>query len=221
MPPVIVAVDGPSGSGKSSVSKGVAQRLGFAYLDTGAMYRAVTWWALHEGIGVDAVAGRIGQCAILSGTDPAAPTISVGGTDVSEAIRTPEVTAAVSAYSAVPEVRTALVEQQRRVAAGVAKGLVAEGRDLGTVVFPDADLKVYLTADVAARAQRRAAENAQRGHNSDVGDTHQSLTARDAADSGRAVSPLQVADDAVEVDATHLTLAEVIDHVTALVKART
>ncbi|HQR79688.1 MAG TPA: (d)CMP kinase [Actinomycetota bacterium] len=221
MPPVIVAVDGPSGSGKSSVSKGVAQRLGFAYLDTGAMYRAVTWWALHEEIGVDAVAGRIGQCAILSGTDPAAPTISVDGTDVSEAIRTPEVTAAVSAYSAVPEVRTALVEQQRRVAAGVAKGLVAEGRDLGTVVFPDADLKVYLTADVAARAQRRAAENAQRGHNSDVGDTHQSLTARDAADSGRAVSPLQVADDAVEVDATHLTLAEVIDHVTALVKART
>lgn len=221
MPPVIVAVDGPSGSGKSSVSKGVAQRLGFAYLDTGAMYRAVTWWALHEEIGVDAVAGRIGQCAILSGTDPAAPTISVDGTDVSEAIRTPEVTAAVSAYSAVPEVRTALVEQQRRVAAGVANGLVAEGRDLGTVVFPDADLKVYLTADVAARAQRRAAENAQRGHNSDVGDTHQSLTARDAADSGRAVSPLQVADDAVEVDATHLTLAEVIDHVTALVKART
>lgn len=221
MPPVIIAVDGPSGSGKSSVSKGVAQRLGYQYLDTGAMYRAVTWWALANAVSEADAATRIDECHIVSGTDPTAPTISVNGVDVSEAIRTPQVTAAVSAYSAVPEVRQVLVGLQRQVAAAVPKGLVAEGRDLGTVVFPDADLKVYLTADVAARAQRRAAENAERGHSAHVGDTHAALSARDAADSGRAVSPLQVADDAVQVDATDMTLAEVIDHVTSLVQEHT
>ena len=142
--------------------------------------------------------------------------MTVNGQDVSEAIRTPEVTAAVSAYSAVPEVREALVLMQRDAAANAGAGLVAEGRDLGTVVFPNANLKVYLTADVQARAQRRAAENAERGHDADVADTHESLSARDAADSGRAVSPLQIAPDAVEVDATFMTLPEVIDHVTKL-----
>ena len=137
---------------------------------------------------------------------------------MSDAIRSPEVTAAVSRYSAVPEVRKALVEMQREAAGNAGAGLVAEGRDLGTVVFPEANLKVYLTADVQARAERRAAEDAGRGHDADVADTHQSLAARDAADSGRAVSPLQVAADAVEVDATFMTLPEVIDHVTALVQ---
>ena len=220
MPAVIVAVDGPSGSGKSSVSRGVAQRLGYEYLDTGAMYRAVTWWALQNGLSAPQAAERIADCVIVSGTDPSGPVITVNSEDVSEAIRTPEVTAAVSGYSAVPEVRRALVEQQQAVAATAAQGLVAEGRDLGTVVFPDADLKVYLTADLAARAARRAAEDAQRGHTGDVADTHESLTARDAADSGRAVSPLQLAEDAIEVDATFMTLDEVIDHVTALVEER-
>ncbi len=221
MPVVIVAIDGPSGSGKSSVSKGVASRLGYDYLDTGAMYRAVTWWALDNGIVEADVPGRLKQCVLTSGTDPLAPTIAVNGVDVSEAIRTPEVTAAVSRFSAIPEVRTALVGMQQKVARDAASGLVAEGRDLGTVVFPQADLKVYLTADVAARAQRRAAEDAQRGHDADVALTHESLAARDAADSGRAVSPLQIAEDAVEVDATDMTLPEVIDHVTSLVQERT
>ena len=216
MPPVIVAIDGPSGSGKSSVSKGVATRLGFEYLDTGAMYRAVTWWALDNRVSTEEIAGRLGECAIISGTDPEAPFVTVNAVDVSEAIRSPEVTAAVSRYSAIPEVRTMLVEMQREAAGNAGTGLVAEGRDLGTVVFPNANLKVYLTADVQARAQRRAAENAERGHDADVADTHQSLAARDAADSGRAVSPLQVAADAVEVDATFMTLPEVIDHVTKL-----
>ncbi len=216
MPPVIVAIDGPSGSGKSSVSKGVASRLGFEYLDTGAMYRAVTWWALDNGLSTEEIAGRLGECAIISGTDPEAPFVTVNAVDVSEAIRSPEVTAAVSRYSAIPEVRTMLVEMQREAAGNAGTGLVAEGRDLGTVVFPNANLKVYLTADVQARAQRRAAENAERGHDADVADTHESLSARDAADSGRAVSPLQIAADAVEVDATFMTLPEVIDHVTKL-----
>lgn len=218
MPPVIVAIDGPSGSGKSSVSKGVATRLGFEYLDTGAMYRAVTWWALDNRVSTEEIAGRLGECAIISGTDPEAPFVTVNAVDVSEAIRSPEVTAAVSRYSAIPEVRTMLVEMQREAAGNAGTGLVAEGRDLGTVVFPNANLKVYLTADVQARAQRRAAENAERGHDADVADTHESLSARDAADSGRAVSPLQIAADAVEVDATFMTLPEVIDHVTALVQ---
>lgn len=221
MPVVIVAVDGPSGSGKSSVSKGVASRLGYDYLDTGAMYRAVTWWALDQEVSEQDIPDRLGECEITSGTDPLDPSITVNGVDVSVAIRTPEVTAAVSRYSAVPEVRAALVRMQRQVARDVAKGLVAEGRDLGTVVFPGADLKVYLTADVTARAQRRAAEDAQRGHDADVAQTHESLAARDAADSGRTVSPLQIADDAVEVDATDMTLPEVIDHVAALVQERT
>jgi cytidylate kinase len=218
--PVVVAIDGPSGSGKSSVSKGVADRLHFEYLDTGAMYRAVTWWALVNQVPTDQIAGRLDECAIISGTDPLAPFVTVNGQDVSEAIRTPEVTAAVSAYSAVPEVRKALVQMQRDCVGNAGLGLVAEGRDLGTVVFPDATLKVYLTADVQARAARRAAENAQRGHDADVATTHESLAARDAADSSRAVSPLQMADDAVHVDATYMTLPEVIDHVTALVKER-
>jgi len=218
--PVIVAVDGPSGSGKSSVSKGVATGLGYDYLDTGAMYRAITWWGLQNDVSDSQIADRLGDIQLISGTDPAHPTIAVGGVDVSEAIRTPAVTAAVSRYSAVPEVRTALVARQREVAQAARKGLVAEGRDLGTVVFPDATLKVYLTADVEARAARRAAENAERGHDADVSDTHQSLAARDAADSSRAVSPLQAARDAVHVDATFMTLAEVIDHVTALVEER-
>jgi cytidylate kinase len=126
----------------------------------------------------------------------------------------------VSRYSAVPEVRAALVRMQQEIAAAAERGLVAEGRDLGTVVFPGATLKVFLTADVAARAARRAAENAQRGQDGDVDDTHASLSARDAADSSRAVSPLQAAPDAVHVDATFMTLPEVIDHVASLVEEK-
>lgn len=218
--PVIVAVDGPSGSGKSSVSKGVARRLGYDYLDTGAMYRAITWWGLKHGVAEREITGRLAEIQVTSGTDPKHPTIAVDGLDVSDAIRTPEVTAAVSRYSAVPEVRAALVAQQRDLAAAATIGLVAEGRDLGTVVFPDATLKIYLTADVEARAARRAAEDAERGHVADVGTTHEGLAARDAADSSRAVSPLQAAPDAVHVDATFMTLPEVIDRVTELVEER-
>lgn len=202
------------------MSKGVASRLQFEYLDTGAMYRAVTWWGLVQHVPPETIAHHLDECAIISGTDPQAPFVTVNGQDVSEAIRTPEVTAAVSAYSAVPQVRAALVQMQREAAGNAGAGLVAEGRDLGTVVFPDATLKVYLTADVEARAARRAAENAQRGHDADVDATGESLAARDAADSSRAVSPLQMADDAVHVDATYMTLAEVIDHVTGLVEER-
>ncbi len=224
----VVAIDGPSGSGKSSVSKGVARALGLDYLDTGAMYRAMTWWVLQRGVDLDdqrAIASLADQPAIDSITDPDAPGITVDGTDVAEAIRGPEVTAAVSAVSAVPEVRRRLVDLQRgevEQSADRGRGIVVEGRDIGSVVLPDADLKVYLTADVAVRAQRRAAQDAGLAHGSaGVGATAEDLVRRDTHDSTRAASPLQVAPGAVALDATDLTLAQTIDAVVQLVRERT
>ena len=222
----VIAVDGPAGSGKSSVCLGVAQRLGLRYLDTGAMYRAMTWAMLDAGVDVDdaaAVAERGADVTILSGTDPQAPTIHVGSTDVSGPIRGDEVTAGVSAVSAVPAVRERLVAIQRSEveqarAAGV--GIVVEGRDITTVVLPDADLKVFITADAAVRARRRAAQDVVLGKDGvDVGQTHSALLERDAKDSGREASPLAQSDDAVVVDTTLLTLPEVIDEVCALAEA--
>ncbi len=215
---VVVAVDGPSGSGKSSVSRGVATRLGLRYLDTGAMYRAVTWRLLQLGVEVDdpqAVARAAEDVVVVPGTDPAAPTIHADGVDVSGPIRSPEVTAAVSAVSAVPAVRAVLVREQREAIGD--GGIVVEGRDIGTVVAPDAAVKVFLTASPEARASRRTAELT---HTDDVEATRADLARRDRHDSGRAVSPLLRADDAVEVDATHLTLEQVIDRVVGLVASR-
>lgn len=224
MRPPVLAVDGPAGSGKSSVCRGVAARLGLRYLDTGAMYRAMTWAMLESGVDVDdaaAVATAAPAVEIISGTDPSAPTIHVGSVDVSTPIRGDAVTSAVSAVSAVPSVRTQLVELQRReveeaVAAG--DGIVVEGRDITTVVLPDADLKVFVTADPAIRAARRAKQDAELGLPvADVQATEAALRSRDAKDSGRAASPLAQADDAVVVDTTELTLDEVIDRVCDLV----
>lgn len=156
---LVIAVDGTSGSGKSSASRGVAGRLGLRYLDTGAMFRAITWWLLREGVDVHdgaAVASVAGRPRIESGTDPLAPSITVDGVDVSVEIRSDEVNAAVSPVSAVPEVRTRLLELQREAIGD--GGIVVEGRDIGSVVWPQAQVKVYLSADPAARAQRRTAE---------------------------------------------------------------
>ncbi len=211
----VIAIDGPSGSGKSSTSRGVAARLGLRYLDTGAMYRAMTWWLLRHGVDVHdaaAVAARVDEPEILSGTDPLGPTILVDGVDVGLAIRSDEVNAAVSPVSAVPEVRARLVELQREAIGD--GGIVVEGRDIGSVVAPDADVKVYLTADAAARATRRAAEAGA----DDVEATRDSLLARDLIDSSRAVSPLTMADGAVHVDGTAYSLDEVIDLVVSLVQ---
>jgi cytidylate kinase len=225
----VVAIDGPSGSGKSSTSRGVAQALGLAYLDTGAMYRAMAWYMLDRGVDVTdpaAVAARADEPTLESTTDPAAPTIAVDGVDVSEAIRGEAVTGAVSPVAAVPEVRTRLVELQRAAVARAqaeGRGIVVEGRDIGSVVLPDATAKIYLTADAAARAARRALEDASRAGEvapaaGDVEATAASLAARDAIDSGRAVAPLKMADGAVHVDGTHMTLQEVIDTVVGLVR---
>lgn len=215
--PLVVAVDGPSGSGKSSTARGVARALSFAYLDTGAMYRAMTWALLQRGIDpsdVDGVARAAERVRLVSGTDPDAPTIEADGVDVSAPIRGAEVTAAVSPVSAVPHVRSLLVEQQRSVIDAAERGIVVEGRDIGSVVAPDAPVKVFLVADPAARAARRAAEEGTQ----DPSATLASLERRDAIDSTRAASPLVRADGAVEIDGTHLSLEEVVDRVVALVR---
>jgi cytidylate kinase len=218
---LVVAIDGPSGSGKSSTSRGVAARLALRYLDTGAMFRGMTWWMLREGVDVreaDAVAARAAEPSIVSGTDPLAPTITVDGVDVAVAIRGDDVTGAVSPVSAVPEVRARLLQLQRdSIAEAVrdARGIVVEGRDIGSVVAPNAPVKVYLTADAGARAVRRAAEEG----GSDVTATQESLLARDKIDSGRATAPLIMADGAVHIDTTSYSLAEVIDLVVDLVEA--
>ena len=212
----MIAVDGTSGSGKSSTSRGVAERLGLRYLDTGAMFRAMTWWLLREGVDVRdaaAVAAVAGGPRIDSGTDPLAPTITVDDVDVSLDIRSTEVTAAVSPVSAVPEVRARLLDLQRQVIGG--GGIVVEGRDIGSVVWPQAEVKVYLSADPDARAERRAAEEG----GADLASTQQSLLERDRIDSGRATAPLTMADGAVHVDSTHLTLDEVIETIVALAGA--
>ena len=215
---LVVAIDGPSGSGKSSTSRGVASRLGLRYLDTGAMFRAMTWWMLREGVDISdpaAVAARSGSPDIVSGTDPLAPTITVDGVDVATAIRAEDVTGAVSPVSVVPEVRARLLELQRAVIGAAPEGIVVEGRDIGSVVAPDAPVKVFLTADPAARALRRSAEEG----GSDVAATQESLLARDKIDSGRATAPLVMADGAVHIDTTPFTLDEVIGLVVALVEA--
>jgi cytidylate kinase len=216
---LVVAIDGTSGSGKSSTSRGVAERLGLRYLDTGAMYRAMTWWMLREGIDVHdvaAVAERCGEPQIVSGTDARRPTITVDGQDVAVAIRSDAVNAAVSPVSAVPEVRIRLLGLQREVIERERQqgGIVVEGRDIGSVVAPEAPVKVFLTADPAARAVRRAAEEG----GSDLAATRESLLARDRIDSGRATAPLTLADGAVHIDTTAYTLDEVIGQVVALVE---
>ncbi|MFJ6068626.1 (d)CMP kinase [Streptomyces tendae] len=219
VPAVIVAIDGPSGTGKSSTSKAVAAQLGLSYLDTGAQYRAITWWMVSNGIDPDdphAVAAAAGKPEIVSGTDPAGPTITVDGVDVAGPIRTQEVTSKVSAVSAVPEIRARITKLQRSIAAAAPLGIVVEGRDIGTVVLPDADLKIFLTASAEARAARRSGEL----KGADVNATREALIKRDTADSSRKTAPLAKAGDAVEVDTTALTLAQVIECVVTLVEEK-
>jgi cytidylate kinase len=215
---LVVAMDGPSGSGKSSASRGVARALGLRYLDTGAMYRAMTWWMLREGVDLAdpaAIAARAGEPEIVCGTDPDGPTIHVGDVDVAEPIRQAEVTGSVSAVAAVPEVRARLVAQQREIIG--AGDIVVEGRDIGTVVAPGAGVKVYLTASAEARARRRTAELT----GTTVAAQQAEMARRDTVDSTRKTDPLSMAAGAVELDTTSLNLEEVIGEVLSLVKERT
>jgi cytidylate kinase len=191
-----------------------------AYLDTGAMYRAITAAVLRQGVDPDDAAGVAAvarQADLVIGTDPGRPSVLVDGDDVTEVIRGPEVTAAVSAVSAVPAVRALMVAAQREAVARAASGIVVEGRDIGTVVLPDAEVKVYLVADQAVRAQRRSTQDQQRDGMTAPAEVVQSqLSRRDAADSGRTVSPLRPAADAVTVDATWLDVEAVVARILQL-----
>ncbi|MER5318849.1 (d)CMP kinase [Streptosporangium roseum] len=214
---LVVAMDGPSGSGKSSASRGVARALGLRYLDTGAMYRAITWWMLERGVDLAdpaAIAARALDPVLSMGTDPDAPSVAVDGADAALAIRTSEVTAAVSAVSSVPEVRRRLVAEQREII-GLG-GIVVEGRDIGTVVTPDAPVKVYLTASADARALRRTAELT----GTTVEAQKAAMARRDTLDSTRKTDPLAMAADAVELDTTALNLEEVIAEVLRMIKEK-
>ena len=221
---MIIAIDGPAGSGKSSVAKLLARRLGFQYLDTGAMYRAVAYRALLEGIPlsdelrVAAIAEHdVIEFGHVAG-EPVPSRVSIAGEDVTAAIRTPEVDDAVSPVARLSLVRAAMVAQQRHLARS--NDIVVEGRDLGTVVFPAAELKVYVTADAPERARRRTAQQAAAGMSVDQAGVQKAMGRRDEIDSTRADSPLSAAADAVVLDTTDLTLDEVVDRITALAHER-
>jgi cytidylate kinase len=218
---LVIAVDGPAGSGKSSAARGVARALGLRYLDTGAMYRALTWWLLGRGVDVGdpaAVAALAGGPPIEVGTDPAAPTVRIDGTDASGEIRTRTVSNAVSAVASVPQVRARLVAMQQQVIAQVCaagEGIVAEGRDIGTVVAPGAIVKVFLTASAEARATRRSTDLVtDPGATAAV--TRSENERRDRADAPQTV----MAADAIEIDSTVLSLDEVVALIVRVTRER-
>ena len=218
-PGVVVAVDGPSGSGKSSVSREVATRLGLRYLDTGAMYRALTWWALERGVDLDdmdEVARLARRLPLVIGTDPAGTLLTVAGVDVSAAIREPRISAAVSAVATNLEVRAELVRRQREIAAE--GGIVVEGRDITTVVAPEADVRVLLTASERARLARRALEVHGTDADHAIEATRDHVVRRDARDSTVATF-LEAGEGVTVVDSSHLSFEETVDAVLGLVHA--
>jgi GTP-binding protein len=219
---IVVAMDGPSGSGKSSTSKTIAKRAGWLYLDTGALYRAATWLAIKETIDdAPALVAALERSPIVFKTDPDNPVTLCGGVDISLAIRTPEVTSAVSRVSAWPEVRAVLLTLQRRIIESAKNGIVVEGRDIGTVVAPSAQLKIWLEADINARATRRDAEHKElKIESGGVNEVAASLKDRDQIDSTRSASPLKRADDAIVVDSTNLSLSETVEYVWNILKQR-
>lgn len=211
----MVAIDGPSGSGKSSTARGVAQKLGLAFLDTGAMYRAATWLVLHSDVAATdtaAVAALVESADIAVELDPENQGVAINGTDVTEAIREPVVSAAVSSVATNLAVRANLVARQQQIIASAEQGIVAEGRDITTVVAPEAPVRVLLVADPSARVARRQAELGQRVTSADVTDQ---VIRRDRDDSTVAQFT-EAAEGVVVVDSTHLTLPEVIDRIADL-----
>jgi cytidylate kinase len=211
--PLVVAVDGPGGSGKSTVAREVARRLGLSYLDTGAMYRALTWLALQRRVDVEdgeTLSEMAEQVLLDIDTDPDKPSIAIDGENVTEPIRTRSVTNAVSAVSAVPAVRKELVRRQQDLIASATGGIVVEGRDIGSVVAPEARVKLFLTASTEERARRRSAELGEQGADA-VARTHSELERRDTLDSGRSASPLLQADDALVIDSTSMSAGDVAD----------
>jgi cytidylate kinase len=224
---MIIAIDGPAGSGKSTIAQIVAARLGFTYLDTGSMYRTVTLLALErrvlldDGVALGALAAEAGiefrpaaASGPIAGGAAAPPRVFAQGQEVTAEIRTQPVTRNVSQVSAHPEVRVAMTRRQRQLAA--AADVVMDGRDIGTVVCPGADVKVYLTASLEERARRRQAQLEALGIEIEAGSVRQDMETRDTYDSGRAVAPLCKAEDAVEMDTTRMTISEVVEEVERL-----
>jgi cytidylate kinase len=214
---LIIAIDGPSGAGKGTVARSVSQALGYRHVDTGAMYRAVGWKANLEQIPFDeerAVADLAERAQIVVEGD----VVSIDGHDVTRAIRTPEIDRAAAAVARLPRVRQVLVRRQREVARQ--GGVVIEGRDIGTVVFPDADVKIYLDASAEERARRRAADPAHTGGEAGQESVAEAIEARDRSDTTRTASPLTPAPDAVHIDTTALSIQDVVDRVMGIVRAR-
>ena len=218
MSTVVIAIDGPSGSGKSSTARAIAQRANWKYLDTGALYRAITWLALRNNVTNPAsIIAALTDNPISFNSDPIEPRIFVGDTDVTSDIRSARVTDQVSIYSAIPELRAYLLEIQHQIISAAPHGIVVEGRDIGTVVVPDAPLKIFLYADLEQRALRRERESQEDISSSNVA---QSLTSRDEIDSTRKISPLRMAEDALEIDSTALDLPEVVEVIWQWAKSR-
>jgi cytidylate kinase len=214
---LIIAIDGPSGAGKGTVARAIASNLGYRHVDSGAMYRAVGWKALREAIALDdeASVARLAERAhiVMSGLST-----TIDGDDVSHAIRTPEIDRAAAAVARLPAVRTILVARQREL--GADGGIVMEGRDIGTVVFPDADVKLYLDASAEERARRRAHDPAHHGGPEKISDVATLLTERDRLDSTRAASPLYAAADALVIDTTGKKVEEVVAGVMEIVREK-
>lgn len=216
---IIVAIDGPAGAGKSTIARTVAERLGFLYIDTGAMYRAIALWALRTGTALDDM-HRLEVLAVTSVLELIGPgRILLNGEDVSDAIREPSVSEAASKVAVVAGVRRALVEKQQ--ALGDKTSVVMEGRDIGTVVFPEAQVKFYLDANPRIRADRRALELNERGQDFSLEDLEREIEERDRRDRARAHSPLRQAEDAVYLDTSTLSPVEVEDEILRVVRART